>query len=101
MEGELLAQLAMLLNAGEPSMFGRVATVATMGTIATATDTHQGVHRNHRHPPRVQPDIRPSMEISMGHGIFHGGWKFPWALLFLWPWKFPGPGNFHGHVLLD
>ena len=26
-------------------MFGRVATVATMGTIATATDTHQGVHR--------------------------------------------------------
>ena len=49
MEGELLAQLAMLLNAGEPSMFGRVATVATMGTIATATDTHQGVHRNHRH----------------------------------------------------
>ena len=42
----MLAQLAMLLNAGEPSMFGRVATVATMGTIATATDTHQGVHRN-------------------------------------------------------
>ena len=37
----------------------------------------------------VQGEIRPPMEISMGHGIFHGPWKFPWALEISRTWNFP------------
>ena len=29
------------------------------------------------------------MEISMGHGNFHGPWKFPGPGIFHGPWKFP------------
>ena len=37
----------------------------------------------------VQGEIGPPMEISMGHGIFHGPWKFPWALEISRTWNFP------------
>ena len=47
--------------------------------------------------PFVRGEIRPPLEISMGHGIFHGPWKFPGAMEISRTWKFPGaPGNFHG-----
>ena len=53
-----------------------------------------------------------AMEFSMGHGnfhgpwkfpgpgIFHGPWKFPWGMQVSRPWKFPGPGNFQWHIYL-
>ena len=41
------------------------------------------------HSLPVQGEIRPPMEISMGHGIFHGPWKFPWALEISRTWNFP------------
>ena len=31
-------------------------------------------------PLLVRGEIRPPLEISMGHGIFHGSWKFPGAM---------------------
>ena len=55
----------------------------------------------------VQGEIRPPMEISMGHGIFHGPWKFPWAMeISMGPGNFQdlefsmGHGNFQWHIYL-
>ena len=71
--------------------------IATTMEISKAMEISMGLNFGYR------------MEFSMGHGNFHGPWKFPgpgnfhgpwkfpWGMQVSRSWKFPGPGNFQGH----